>query len=446
MTAKSARKSPSRLTSCAYHTRRITVRPQHLAEGHRGRTACRGRGHVGRDNDTSAADARIRRHARFRAGPRRLCVCRRGAVIPPRSRRSQPLRTTSCLRNGRIVDGTGSPWFTGDVAITRRRDREDRAGDRRAGGARDRRRAARSSRPASSTSTRTRGAASLDVPTAPNYVRQGVTTVMEGPDGSSPLPIAPFLAQLERAGQVAQHRHASSARARSASAVIGRRQPRRRRRRRSQKMAGLVEQGMKDGAFGLSTGLFYVPGHLHADRRGRSSSRRRPARFGGMHESHQRDDAAKVLDSVQRDDRDRRAGAPADADQPREGRRRRRTGAERRHAAAGRRGAGARRGRDDRSVSLHRVEHEHRGGADAGVGARRRARGDAGAAARIPAAREKAKAGHRRDDPRRARRRRSEERAVRELRVRSVARRQDARRSHAARAAWSRPSRTPPKS
>ena len=26
------------------------------------------------------------------------------------------------------------------------------------------------------------------------------------------------------------------------------------------KMQALVEQGMKDGAFGLSTGLFYVPG------------------------------------------------------------------------------------------------------------------------------------------------------------------------------------------
>jgi dihydroorotase/N-acyl-D-amino-acid deacylase len=35
-------------------------------------------------------------------------------------------------------------------------------------------------------------------PTAPNYARQGVTTVMEGPDGSSPLPLAPFLAQMER--------------------------------------------------------------------------------------------------------------------------------------------------------------------------------------------------------------------------------------------------------
>ena len=34
---------------------------------------------------------------------------------------------------------------------------------------------------------------------------------------------------------------------------------------------------MKDGAFGLSTGLFYVPGHVHADRGSHRSSRRSPA-------------------------------------------------------------------------------------------------------------------------------------------------------------------------
>jgi N-acyl-D-amino-acid deacylase len=29
-------------------------------------------------------------------------------------------------------------------------------------------------------------------PTADNYIRQGVTTVIEGPDGSSPVPLAPL--------------------------------------------------------------------------------------------------------------------------------------------------------------------------------------------------------------------------------------------------------------
>ena len=37
----------------------------------------------------------------------------------------------------------------------------------------------------------------FQIPTADNYVRQGVTTLIEGPDGSSPVPLAPFLAKLE---------------------------------------------------------------------------------------------------------------------------------------------------------------------------------------------------------------------------------------------------------
>jgi N-acyl-D-aspartate/D-glutamate deacylase len=64
-----------------------------------------------------------------------------------------------------------------------------------------------------------------------------------------------------------------------------------------QKMVALVEQGMKDGAFGMSTGLFYVPGTFTPTAEVIALARG-AGRFGGMHESHQRDDAAKLLDSV----------------------------------------------------------------------------------------------------------------------------------------------------
>ena len=65
-----------------------------------------------------------------------------------------------------------------------------------------------------------------------------------------------------------------------------------------EKMAGLVEQGMKDGAFGLSTGLFYVPGTFTPTEEVDRAREASPARIGGIHNSHQRDDASKVLDSV----------------------------------------------------------------------------------------------------------------------------------------------------
>ena len=89
---------------------------------------------------------------------------------------------------------------------------------------------------------------------------------------------------------------------------------------------------MKDGAFGMSTGLFYVPGTFTPTDEVIELAKA-AGRFGGMHESHQRDDAAKLLDSVQRNDRHRREGAPADADQPRQGHRRGELGTQRGHAA-----------------------------------------------------------------------------------------------------------------
>ena len=94
----------------------------------------------------------------------------------------QPAPYDLLIKNGRIVDGTGSPWFRGDVAIR---------GDSIA------RIAAAIDEPATRVidvhgnvvapgfvdiHTHARRGIT-DVPTAPNYVRQGVTTVMEGPDG-----------------------------------------------------------------------------------------------------------------------------------------------------------------------------------------------------------------------------------------------------------------------
>jgi dihydroorotase/N-acyl-D-amino-acid deacylase len=63
------------------------------------------------------------------------------------------------------------------------------------------------------------------------------------------------------------------------------------------RMEALVEQGMRDGAFGLSTGLFYVPGTFTPTAEVVALARV-AGRFGGIHVSHQRDDAARLLESV----------------------------------------------------------------------------------------------------------------------------------------------------
>jgi N-acyl-D-amino-acid deacylase len=198
------------------------------------------------------------------------------------------------LKNGQIVDGTGSPWFRGDLAvkgdtiaaIAYRLDSPatrvvDVGGAVIAPGFIDIHTHAR------------RGI--FDVPTADNYVRQGVTTVIEGPDGSSAVPLAPFLAKLEelrKTPNIGSFIGQGSIR----SAVIGEIN-RAATPAEMTKMAALVEQGMKDGAFGLSTGLFYVPGTFTPTSEVIELARV-AGKFGGSHVSHQRDDAAGVIESV----------------------------------------------------------------------------------------------------------------------------------------------------
>jgi general L-amino acid transport system permease protein len=54
---------------------------------------------------------------------------------------------------------------------------------------------------------------------------------------------------------------------------------------------------MRDGALGLSTGLFYVPGTFTSTAEVIALAKV-AGRYGGIHTSHQRDDASKLLDSV----------------------------------------------------------------------------------------------------------------------------------------------------
>ena len=124
---------------------------------------------------------------------------------------------------------------------------------------------------------------------------KGVTTLIEGPDGSSPVPLGPFLAKLE-ALQKSVNVGAFIGQGSIRSRVIGE-LDRQATADELQQMRALVEQGMKDGAFGLSTGLFYVPGTFTPTDEVVELAKV-AGRFGGIHISHMRDETAKVLDSV----------------------------------------------------------------------------------------------------------------------------------------------------
>ena len=198
------------------------------------------------------------------------------------------------IRNGRIVDGTGSPWYRADLAV--RGDTiariapkidapaarvVDAAGQVVSPGFIDPHTHAR------------RGI--FQVPTAENYVRQGVTTLMEGPDGSSPLPIKPFLERLTATG-VSPNFGLFVGQGTIRDQVIG---PVNRKAtpEEIEKMRGLVRQGMEQGAFGLSSGLYYVPGTFTPTAEVIELAKVAGS-MGGIYISHMRDEAAGILDSV----------------------------------------------------------------------------------------------------------------------------------------------------
>ncbi|HEY6213068.1 MAG TPA: D-aminoacylase [Vicinamibacterales bacterium] len=214
------------------------------------------------------------------------------ALVAPRA---QSPTYDIVIKHARIVDGTGSPWYRADLAI--RGDQIaaiapvidapaartiDAAGQIVAPGFIDIHTHAR------------RGI--FDVPTADNYVRQGVTTLIEGPDGSSPLPIKPFFERLiatRFTPNFALFVGQGTIRDQIIGSINRKATP-----DEIEKMRVLVRQGMEDGAFGLSSGLFYVPGTFTPTAEVIELAKV-AGRMGGIYISHMRDEASNITRSVE---------------------------------------------------------------------------------------------------------------------------------------------------
>jgi dihydroorotase/N-acyl-D-amino-acid deacylase len=198
------------------------------------------------------------------------------------------------LRGGRIVDGTASPWYVADVGIT---------GDTIT-------RIARSIAGPAARVVDVKGLVVapgfidihtharrgiFELPTADNYVRQGVTTLVEGPDGSSAVPLGPFLAKVA-ATRITPNFASFIGQGSIRSEVIGAAN-RPATRDDVEKMRALVRQGMEEGAFGLSSGLFYVPGTFTSTEEVIALATI-AGQMGGIYISHMRDEAKGVVESV----------------------------------------------------------------------------------------------------------------------------------------------------
>ncbi len=198
------------------------------------------------------------------------------------------------IRKARIVDGAGNPWYRADLAV--RGDSIAAIGPlAEATAARVIDAAGRVVAPGFIDIHTHSRRGIFEVPTAENYVRQGVTTLIEGNDGSSPIPIKPFLDQVA-AKRISVNFATFVGQGSIRQEIIGL-VNRRATPEEIERMKDLVRRAMEDGALGLSTGLFYVPGNYTPTEEVVELAKV-AAKMGGIHISHMRNEAEGVLDSV----------------------------------------------------------------------------------------------------------------------------------------------------
>jgi N-acyl-D-amino-acid deacylase len=207
---------------------------------------------------------------------------------------AQPNTFDVLITGGKIVDGSGAPWYYADIGI-----KGDSVtaignlGDAHSILSVDARGLVVAPGFIDIHSHGRRGI--FSVPTAENYLREGVTTFVEGPDGSSLLPLAPFLEHLRQTPisvNIATMVGQGTIRSEVMGLVNRKATP-----PEIEKMKELAAQAMRDGAFGLSTGLFYVPGNFTPTEEVIELAKV-VGRMGGIHISHMREEAGHVLDSV----------------------------------------------------------------------------------------------------------------------------------------------------
>lgn len=199
------------------------------------------------------------------------------------------------IKNGRIVDGSGNPWYTSDIAI--------KSGKIVGIGIFQ----TNEGRQVIDAKNLIVCPGFIDVhthvedgiktvSTADNFIHDGVTSVITGNCGSSEVNLARFFEDLKQLqisvnlGSLIGHNSV-----RRAVMMNVFRDPT---AQEQQRMEALVEQAMKDGAVGLATGLIYIPG-TYSKTPEVVSLAKAASKFGGIYASHIRDEGVKVKDAIE---------------------------------------------------------------------------------------------------------------------------------------------------
>ncbi|RDY60260.1 N-acyl-D-amino-acid deacylase family protein [Flagellimonas nanhaiensis] len=136
----------------------------------------------------------------------------------------------------------------------------------------------------------------LELSNCESHVRQGVTTSLGGPDGTSPWPFGKYLDTLDQIGV-----------GMNVAYLIGHNTVRRNVMKLENRapteeelseMEAQIQQAMQDGAYGISTGLKYLPGAFSKVDEVIALSKIASAE-GGIYTSHLREEGLGLFDAVQ---------------------------------------------------------------------------------------------------------------------------------------------------
>jgi N-acyl-D-amino-acid deacylase len=133
-------------------------------------------------------------------------------------------------------------------------------------------------------------------PLAETQIAQGITTVVVGADGDSPWPIAPWLKAREE-NPASLNIALMAGHATIREQVMGKDFRRVATPAEVETMAQLVDQGMSEGAIGLSSGLEYEVGSYSATDEVVAMSAA-AAKHGGFYMTHIRDEADKSFEAL----------------------------------------------------------------------------------------------------------------------------------------------------
>jgi N-acyl-D-amino-acid deacylase len=214
------------------------------------------------------------------------------------------------ITHGRIVDGTGNPWFEADIAVKNGRIIEIGRID-------------------PSRAVKTISAKGLIIapgfidihthiessigalPTADNFLRMGVTSAVTGNCGGSALKMGEWFKGLEEKGisiNIASLVGHNTIRRAGMEGDFDRPPT----PEELQRMRDFVEQAMRDGAVGFSTGLEYIPG-TYAKTDEIVEMAKVSAQYGGVYATHMRDEGEFVEKSIRESiEIGEKAGCPVD--------------------------------------------------------------------------------------------------------------------------------------